>query len=273
MSLSENGYRFARQMFKGAIELDPGFAQAHAGLADTDYFILQWHLDDANAGSLRAEALAASGEALRLDPDLAEAHVSRANVFSYSGRAEEAEVEFRRALSLNPALPHAHYFYARHLFGKGRRDEAAREFEETMRLEPDDYGTAALLVSVHKGRGNLARRRRGRRRDAQGWSGASNSIPTTSAPSTWVVGRRSCSGTGPRHGLLSRGSRLSPDDFSTLYNVACGYANAGELERALDALERAVGTGRGSRRGSSTTATSMWCGIAPISGILSRVKS
>ena len=36
-ALSENGYRFARQMFKGAIDLDPGFAQAHAGLADTNF--------------------------------------------------------------------------------------------------------------------------------------------------------------------------------------------------------------------------------------------
>jgi adenylate cyclase len=249
MSLSENGYRFARQMFKGAIELDPAFAQAHAGLADTDYFILQWHLDDANADSFRAEALAASGEALRLDPDLAEAHVSRANVFSFSGRAEEAEVEFRRALSLNPALPHAHYFYARHLFGAGRLDEAAREFEETMRLDPDDYGTAALLVTAHKGRGDLAaaaaaadaaRKAVGRRLQ----------LNPDDVRALYMGGGAEIQFGDRVRGmeLLTRARELAPDDFATLYNVACGYANAGELELALDTLERAVGTGRGSRQ-------------------------
>ena len=47
---------------------------------------------------------------------------------------------------------------------------------------------------------------------------------------------------------LSRALALSPDDFSTLYNVACAYVGAGEPERALDALDRAVGTGRGNRK-------------------------
>jgi len=47
---------------------------------------------------------------------------------------------------------------------------------------------------------------------------------------------------------LSRALALSPDDFSTLYNVACAYVGAGEPERALDAFDRAVGTGRGNRK-------------------------
>src|SRR5438132_7918512 len=70
----------ARQMFKGAIELDSQFAQAYAGLADVCFFMLQWHLDDSRADTFRAEALAASEEALRLDPDLAEASLARANM-------------------------------------------------------------------------------------------------------------------------------------------------------------------------------------------------
>ena len=45
MMHGETGLRFARQMFRGAIELDPRFAQAHAGLADTDFMMLQWNFD------------------------------------------------------------------------------------------------------------------------------------------------------------------------------------------------------------------------------------
>jgi adenylate cyclase len=249
MSLSTSGSRFARQMFKGAIEIDPRFAQAHAGLADATQIMLQWHLDDASADAFRAEALAASAEALRLDPGLAEAHVSRGNVLSYEGRSEEAEVEFRRALALNPALPHAHYFYARHLFAAGRTDDAAREFEETIRLDPDDCGTAGLLVSIHKGRGDLPTAAASAKRGIAAVERRLRLNPDDVRALYMGGGAEILFGDRTR-GLdyLRRALELSPDDFATLYNVACAYMNAGEPERSLDALDRAVGTGRGNRK-------------------------
>ena len=248
MSLSTSGTRFARQMFKGAIELDPNFAQAHAGLADTAQILLQWHLDDAHADSLLAEAIAASAEALRLDPGLAEAHVSRGNVLSYQGRADEAEAEFRQALALNPALPHAHYFYARHLFGSGRGEDAAREFEETVRLDPDDYGTSVLLVSIHKGRGDRAAAAATARRGIGAVERRLRLNPDDVRALYMGGGAEIMFGDRARGmDYLARALDLSPDDFSTLYNVACAYANADEPELALDALDRAVGTGRGNR--------------------------
>ncbi len=268
MSLSENGYRFARQMFKGAIELDPAFAQAHAGLADTDYFILQWHLDDANADTLRAEALAASGEALRLDPDLAEAHVSRANVFSYSGRAEEAEVEFRRALSLNPALPHAHYFYARHLFGEGRLDEAAREFEETMRLDPDDYGTAALLVTAHKGRGNLDAAAAAAAADAQGCGPSPPAQPRRRpGPLHGRRGRDPVRGPGPGHGAPQPGPASSHRTISRR-STTSPAATRTRASSSWPSTPWSAPSGPAAApgSGSSTTATSTPCAARPDSG-------
>ena len=248
-TLSLNGYRFARQMFKGAIELDPGFAQAHAGIADSAYFILGWHLDDENADSLLAEALAASAEALRLDPNLAEAHVSRANVLSYTGRIDEAEAEFLRSLALNPALPHAHYFYARHLFSAGRLDEAARHFEETSRLDPDDYANAAVVVGVYKGRGDLAATRAAAVRAIEAVKRRLRLNPDD-VRALYLGGNAEIQFGDRARGLeyLARALELSPDDFGTLYNAACGYASAGEPERALDALDKAVGPGRWSRK-------------------------
>ena len=54
----EPALRVARQMFRGALELDPSFAQAHAGLADADFIMLQWNIDHERAVERRAEALA-----------------------------------------------------------------------------------------------------------------------------------------------------------------------------------------------------------------------
>ena len=248
MSHGDSGYRHARQMFRGAIELDPTFALAHAGLADTLHFTVAWHLDDARADALRQEGIAASAEALRLAPELAEPHVSRANWLSYEGRAEEAEAAFRRAVELNPALPHAHYFYARHLFSAGRLDEAAREFEETVRLDPEDYASAGLLVSIRRGRGDLAGASDAARKVVAAVERRLRLHPDDvralymAGGSELTLGNRD---SGLR--FLDRAVEIAPDDFATHYNLACAYSSAGELERALDALDRAVGTGRGNR--------------------------
>ena len=239
----------ARQMFKGAIELDSQFAQAYAGLADVCFFMLQWHLDDSRADTFRAEALAASEEALRLDPDLAEASLARANMLSLLERNDDAEAGFRRAIALNPALSDSYYFYARHLQAVGRLREAAEMYEETARRNPDDYQPLSLAITLwHKLKEPEKARSSARRAIEAGdrhlrlhpedvralYMGGTNRI---------YLGDRA-------DGIerLNRAVELQPDDFATLYNVACGLSIAGEADRAIDLLERAFSTGKGFRR-------------------------
>jgi TolB-like protein/Tfp pilus assembly protein PilF len=241
--------RVARQMFRGALELDPRFAQAHAGLADANFFMLQWNIDHERAEERRAEALAESEEALRLQPDLAEAHLSRANVLSFLARADEAEHEFRRALELNPSLGDASYFYARHLLACGRRRDAAEAFEEAARKNPDDYSALGLLISVHDALGERERAAATARRCVDAAERRLRHDPHDVRATYLVAG--AYAHLGKRELAMERLNRaleLYPDDFTTLYNVACGYARLGNRERALEALDRAVGTGRGSRK-------------------------
>ena len=249
MQHGEPTLRVARQMFRGAIELDPGFAQAHAGLADADFVMIQWNIDHAHAAARRAEALAESEEALRLQPDLAEAHVSRANVLSLLGRGDEAEQEFRRALELNPSLGDACYFYARHLVAAGRKREAADAFEEAARKNPDDYASLGLLIAVYDALGEKARTHETARRCIEAVERRLRHDPDDGRAMYLVAGAYAHLGERAQalH-WLHRALELNPDEFTTLYNAACGLARLGERERALDALDRAVGSGRGSRK-------------------------
>jgi TolB-like protein len=250
MTHGETMFRLARQMFRGAIELDPRFAQAHAGLADADFMMIQWNFLDLHHSEARhAEALAESEEALRLDPDLAEAHVSRANVLTLVGREEDAERDFRRALELNPSLGHGYYFYARHLFGTGRLREAAEMFEEAARKDPDDYASLGLLQCVRAGLGERELAVSAARRVVAAVERLQRHEPDD--------GRALCMGatayvlTGRRErGLecLARALELYPDELVVLYCAACTYAQMGEIERGLELLDRAVGPGRGSRK-------------------------
>ncbi len=248
MTHGETTLRLARQMFRGALELDSRFAQAHAGLADADFMMIQWNFDVELAEARRAEALAASEEALRLDPALAEAHVSRANVLSMLGRAGEAERDFQRALELNPALAGGRYFYARHLQGAGRLREAAEMYEGAARSDPEDYPSLCLLVSVLAGLGELERARATARRAVEAVERRLSREPDDARALYMGGGVYIFLGERER-GLERVGQALElyPTEFTTLYNAACSYCLAGERDRALDVLDRAIANGRGSR--------------------------
>ena len=121
-------------MFTKAAELDPQYARAYAGIADCDSMLHGWHHAAVSVDGI----LAMSAKALALDPQLAEAHASRAVALQFAAQHEEAITEFEQALSLDPDLYEANYFYARFFFERGDLDNSARLFERAaqIRLRP-----------------------------------------------------------------------------------------------------------------------------------------
>jgi adenylate cyclase len=239
----------AREAFRQAIALDPAFAQAQAGLADADFMLLQWNLDLEHAGEIRAEGLAASEEALRLEPELAEARLARANVLTLLGRTAEAERDFLHARELNPGWGDACYFHGRALVGAGRLDEAAAAFEEAARRNPDDFSAACLLVNVHEHRRDQEAARRAAGRALEAVERRLRLDPDDERALYLGAGVDIDYGDRARgFQRIERAISLMDDDFATLYNAACFYTTAGEPGRALDLLDRAVATGRGFRQ-------------------------
>ena len=251
-SLSTRGTQsleLGRQMFKRAIALDPAFAEAHAGLADTDAFQLQWLLTArSEQAERRAEALAESEEALRLAPDLAEAHVARGNLLSLLQRPAEADESFRRATALAPGLNEAWYYYGRFLFSAQRYAEAAQAFEQAAAVDPDDYGSLSLLSMPYRKLGDPERARAASRRAIDASNRALRLKPDN-ARALYLSGGELIGEGELTEGLkrLERAVALQPREYAILYNAACGFARAGDKERALDLLDRAVGTGQGFR--------------------------
>ena len=115
----------AKRMFEKAVELDPLYARAYAGIADCDSFLFLNYNADVSIDGI----LATSAKALDLEDGLAEAHASRGLALSLRGRYPEAMAEFDQAIALDPNLFEAHYFYARACFAQGNLDEAARLFQ------------------------------------------------------------------------------------------------------------------------------------------------
>lgn len=132
---TEEGMRKGIEYFRQAIEIDPLYALAYAGLADS-YNLLGIY----NVSAPREvfpKAKAAAVKALEIDDTLAEAHASLAFVLhSFDWDWAGAEREYRRALELNPDYATAHHWYANHLVIMGRHAEAMEEMKLARRLDP-----------------------------------------------------------------------------------------------------------------------------------------
>src|SRR5256714_12492231 len=105
---SKSYYQLARRMFAKAVELDPAYARAYAGMTDCDCFLFLHY----SAPVEIAGILETSAKALALENGLAEAHASRGLALSLEQRYDEAMAEFQKAIALHPNSFEGHYFYA-----------------------------------------------------------------------------------------------------------------------------------------------------------------
>ncbi|MBV9625388.1 MAG: protein kinase [Acidobacteria bacterium] len=125
----------ARDYFQQAIEKDPLYAPAYAGLADY-YSVLPFYTG-ALPDEVFPKAKAAVFKALELDDSLAEAHASLAYILTYYDWTwSDAEREFQRALALNPNDASVHHRYSRYLSSLGRIDDALIEIRKAQELDP-----------------------------------------------------------------------------------------------------------------------------------------
>ena len=237
---SDEGWKKAREEFSRAIDLDPDYALAYAGLANCFSFIYMYA---DSAVSVRLQAETNSRLALQLAPESALVHASRGLALSYSTRQDEAEKAFDRAIELDPMLYDAYYFHGRHAFTKGNLELAASLFEKAHEVRPDDYQALALLAQVYRALDQDDKRDDARRRTLATIERRLETTPDDA--------RALCFGSinlledgQSEKGIewLERARNTRPDALN-LYNVACVYSTIGEVDEALDCLEKSVRQG------------------------------
>jgi len=142
-------------LLERAVVLDPDFAAAQAELARA--YVLRVEQFAPTDTALIERAGVAVEKALRLDPDLAEAHFARGSLLSsISGRLAPEPVvgEYRRAVELNPNLAQAHQGLGTIYLHLGLLDKAIAEFQKTLAIDPGNYGATRRigLALVYQGR-------------------------------------------------------------------------------------------------------------------------
>jgi len=229
----------AREMFERAVGLDSNFAAAWAGLATAHV-----HLHGSDSELHLDKARKASARALKLDPQSAEAHVAAAQGLSMEQRYADAAAEFELAIELDPNLFDAHYYYARSCFKSGNLEKSLRLFRQAQSVRSGDYQAIYLeaLVLMQLRGWNESREAYQRALEA----GRKHLALQPDDARAYVLGAGAFARLGEAECAkewAERAMSLAPDDDAILYNAGCALAVVGEEDRALNALQRAIGAG------------------------------
>jgi tetratricopeptide (TPR) repeat protein len=235
---------YARQMFERAVESDPKFALAWAGISDS-ISLMHMYFPSGDADLERADE--ASRLALELAPELAEAHSARGFALMQLGRFGESESEFQEAIRIDAGQFDARYFYARGCFAQGRLEDAARLFREASEVR-EDYQAAFFAAQALEALGREEEAGQGYR---EALSVAEKHMELNpDDPRAATMRAVSYCRVGEQEAGLhwaERALEIDPSDPGVQYNVACLYSLEGEPDLAIDCLENAVGGGFGHR--------------------------
>jgi TolB-like protein/Flp pilus assembly protein TadD len=226
---------YARQMFERALEVDPEFGRAWAGLAYTYGFEdLYFNATDVN----REEALRTSRRALELAPDLAESHVSAGIAHCMVKDYAAASAEFEKAIAIDPGNYDAWYFFGRSKVHEGDLARALELFGRAAQIRPEDYQSVLLQPQLYHSLGDPKREMETARKGIERARAVLELNPDDNRAynmGAFALLRLGEAAEADR--WMQASLQRAPMDSIVNYNAACFYSLAGQVERSLDCLE------------------------------------
>jgi TolB-like protein/Tfp pilus assembly protein PilF len=138
--------RSAEALLMRAVDIDPGFARAHAQISICRSYLVLSNAQSTSSRSNPDDGLSAALRALEIDPCLPLGKAARGLVHYAAGDFDAAEQDFRASIERDPQLFEAHFFLARDLRLQGDRVGAAEFFARASALRPEDFRATGLLA-------------------------------------------------------------------------------------------------------------------------------
>jgi len=244
---------YGMQMFERAIQLDPNFALAHAGIASICG--LYFELKEQNQKWID-RGLAACDRATALAPDLAEVLVARGRLWYAQKKFEEAAMVTLRAIERKVDCDGAWNVLGRAYFASGRFAEAAALVSRAMEANGDDYNTYIPYDQSLTRLGRIDEATMVRDRMTAVLRNQLELVPEDVRARILLATNLAHGGGDPdecvRH--LQTAVALRPNDANTLYNAACTYGVLGRKSECLEAVKKAFSAGYGNRNWASQDA-------------------
>jgi len=222
------------RLCRRAVEIDPNYAEAWAFIAMAE-MRLRSTLGEGRGGD---GGLAAAERALKLNPDLAEAHAVKARILFEEDRNDEAFREIEIALQLDPESHQVNRSAGLLEFQRHQLKEAARRWEKAAALEEADFGSSGMLITCYTALGNKEAVRR--------------AAEITLARAEKVLAHDLNNGSAMGHGSIAlavlgqrerakdwmgRALLIDPENLTVRYNFACALVNhLNDTETALEML-------------------------------------
>jgi serine/threonine protein kinase/cytochrome c-type biogenesis protein CcmH/NrfG len=239
-------FEYALQMFEQAIELDPKFALAHAGIAHLCGVI--YEVRD-QSPSWMERGLAACDRATALAPDLPEVLVARARILYAQKKNDETAQLALRAIERKPDCDGAWNILGRAYFAAGRYEEAAALTERAIEFNGDDYNMYIPYRQAYMQLGRIKEAEPMTERMIKVLRQQLELVPEDVRARVLLATNLAYSGQDTDESIrhLQTAVALRPGDSNTLYNAACTYGVLGKKAEALDALRKAFAAGFGNR--------------------------
>ena len=235
---------YGLQMFEQAIQLDPNFALAHAGIAHLCGLI--YELREQSPKWIE-RGLAACDRATALAPDLPEVLVAHARLFYAQKKYDEAALLAHRAIERKPDCDGSWNILGRVYFASGRFEEAAALTERAIEANGDDYNTYIPYGNTLERLGRKKEAKHVRERMIKALRQQLELVPEDVRARILLAVNLANPGPGQdtdeavRH--LQTAVALRPGDANTLYNAACTYGVLGKKPEALETLKKSFAAG------------------------------
>ena len=239
----QQNLEFALQMFEQAIKLDPRFALAYAGVANTCGIIHEFR--EQNPKWIE-KGLAACDRALALDPNLAEVAAARARVYYAERKYDDAIRYAQLAIERKSDCEYAYNILGRAYFASGRFEDAAAIAERALEANGDDYNTYLPFRNALERLGRMKDVESIRERLIVVLRQQLEQVPEDVRARILIAGNLAGIGEieeSERH--LQMAIALRPNDTNVLYNAACTYGILKKKQEALDSLKKAIECGYG----------------------------
>lgn len=230
-------FEIALRLFTQAIELDPEYGRAYAGIADCHAF-LRMYFGTGDSSVTAADI--ASSKALELRPDLPDSHASRGFALFLQEKFEDAESHLRKAIDLDPHLYEPHYISGRLNFSRGKVLEASMNFKEACDLVPEAFDSWYLLGMCYRRLGETKRARNANLECMEAAKARVRSHPDDTR--AWTMGASVLVELGePEKAEKWVQTALAVDSEEPIieYNAACVYTALGKNDEAIECLKKA----------------------------------